>query len=93
MAFVTIELSLLLHEVIILLSPLRTGSSGNSKCLTALLDTEGVLLVHVEYVVVIGALKPNTLVPFCSLDFLLTIRGLCGGLPVFLGDLKTFLLE
>ena len=84
-------LSLLLEEFTSL-SPLSNASSGSSKCLVTLLAKEVVILVDdVWYVVVTGALKPNTLGEFRSAgDFLLTIRGLAGGFPTFLGDLKTF---
>ena len=40
------------------------GSSGSSKCLVTLLAMEVVILVDVWYVVVTGALKPNTLGEF-----------------------------
>ena len=54
------ELSLLLEEFTSL-SPLTNASSGSSKCLAAVFVIEVVILVDVWYVVVTGALNPNTL--------------------------------
>ena len=57
-------LSLLLEEFTSL-SPLSNDSAGSSKCLVTLLAKEVMILVDdVWYVVVTGALKPNTLGEF-----------------------------
>ena len=78
-------LFVLLQDVTSLSLP--NGSSNKSKCFNILL-VAGVLFVDVEYVVVTGALNPNTTGSSCWWFFLLMISGLCGGLPLhFLGDL------